>query len=59
MDKCENKLKKLEAENKLMRRALKQILGWRELRTTNAVPIDRIEEIAKATLKRARELNDD
>jgi len=30
--------------------ALRQILGWRELRNTNEIPIERIEDIARKAL---------
>lgn len=33
--------------------ALKQILGWRELRSGNEIPIERIEEIARDAIANA------
>jgi hypothetical protein len=44
-----------ERECAALREALKQILGWRELRGgANEVPIDRIEDIARSAIDAAR-----
>lgn len=45
------KAKKLEKENQKLKDALSQILGWRELRSGNEFPIERIEKIAREALK--------
>lgn len=39
------------AEVIALRQALSQILGWRELRDSNAFPIERVEAIARAALQ--------
>lgn len=40
----------LKAHVERLREDLKSILGWRELRNTSAIPIDRIEEVARMAL---------
>lgn len=42
---------KLKKENQKLKEALSQILGWRELRSGNEFPIERIEDIASEALK--------
>lgn len=41
----------LLAQNTRMREALKQILGWRELRETNVFPVERVEDVARKALE--------
>lgn len=40
----------LKAHVERLREDLKSILGWRELRNTSAIPIERIEEVARMAL---------
>ena len=42
--------RKLKKESQKLRDALTQILGWRELRSGNEFPIERIEDIAREAL---------
>jgi len=46
----EKQLIQCQQRNKALDEALRQILGWRELRNTNEIPIERIEDIARKAL---------
>lgn len=57
-DECVTGMCELQAENAAIRAraarmedALKEILGWRELRDTNEFPVERVETIASRALE--------
>lgn len=47
-------LSDLLAERHTLLEALQQILGWRELRSGDEVPIGRIEDLARAAIEAAK-----